>query len=199
MIQRKANIYRLYPDADQQAALSRIAGACRAVYNLALEQRRDWWRRHKERTGSAISFAGQCRELTDLRREVDWLHDAPIHPLQQALRDLDRAYQNFFSGRAGYPSPRRKGLHDSFRFPDPASRCGLSARGGEPGGSSCPSWAGSVSGDGMICPARSATSPSRAAPGHGSPPFSGSARLMIPLRPRCPPWASTWALRSSPR
>ncbi len=89
--------------------------------HVALEQRRDWWQRHKDRTGKSISFAGQCRELTDLRRDVDWLREAPIHPLQQALRDLDRAYQSFFSGRSGYPSPRRKGQHDSFRFPDPAS------------------------------------------------------------------------------
>lgn len=121
MIQRKANSYRLYPDAGQRETLSRIAGACRMVYNLALEQRRDWWQRYRDRTGQAISFTGQCRELTALRQEVDWLREAPIHPLQQALRDLDRAYQSFFSGRSGYPSPRRKGQHDSFRFPDPTS------------------------------------------------------------------------------
>lgn len=121
MIQRKANTYRLYPDGKQREALAQIAGACRSVYNLALEQRRDWWQRHKDRTGRSISFAGQCRELTELRREVDWLREAPSQVLQQALRDLDRAYQNFFSCRAGYPSPRRKGLHDSFRFPEPGS------------------------------------------------------------------------------
>lgn len=121
MIQRKANSYRLYPDAGQRETLARIVGACRMVYNLALEQRRDWWQRYRDRTGQAISFAGQCRELTALRQEVDWLREAPIHPLQQALRDLNRSYQNFFSGRTGYPTPRRKGLHDSFRFPDPTS------------------------------------------------------------------------------
>ncbi len=121
MLQRKANTYRLYPTSEQRLMLFQIAGACRAVYNLALEQRRDWWQKHKARTGKTISFAGQCRELTDLRREVDWLREAPIHPLQQALRDLDRAYQGFFAGRGGYPSPRKKGKNDSFRFPDPAS------------------------------------------------------------------------------
>ena len=121
MLQRKANTYRLYPDTSQRETLARIAGACRMVYNLALEQRRDWWQRHKITTGKSISFAGQCRELTTLRQEADWLREAPIHPLQQALRDLDKAYQSFFSGRGGYPSPRRKGRNDSFRFPDPAS------------------------------------------------------------------------------
>ncbi len=121
MLQRKANTYRLYPDAGQSETLARIAGACRAVYNLALEQRRDWWGKYKNQTRKSISFAGQCRELTTLRQEVDWLREAPIHPLQQALRDLDKAYQNFFSGRSGYPSPRCKGRNDSFRFPDPVS------------------------------------------------------------------------------
>jgi putative transposase len=52
---------------------------------------------------------------------VDWLKAAPIHPLQQALRDLERAYQNFFTGRAAHPSPRKRGVNDSFRFPDPVS------------------------------------------------------------------------------
>lgn len=118
---RKANMYRLYPTPEQARALAQIVGACRFVYNLALEQRRDWWRAYRANTGHAINFAGQCRELTDLRAEMDWLRAAPIHTLQQALRDLDRAYQNFFAGRAAYPTPRKRGVHDSFRFPDPAS------------------------------------------------------------------------------
>ena len=121
MIQRKANIYRLYPDAEQRLTLARIAGACRTVYNLALEQRRDWWQRYKAVTGKSISYNMQSAELTALKRDVDWLRETPSQVMQQALRDLDRAYQNFFSGRSGYPSPRKKGLHDSFRFPDPAS------------------------------------------------------------------------------
>ena len=56
-----------------------------------------------------------------LRAEVEWLKAAPIHPLQQALRDLDRAYQNWWSGRSGSPTPRKKRVNDSFRFPDPVS------------------------------------------------------------------------------
>jgi putative transposase len=41
--------------------------------------------------------------------------------MQQALRDLDRAYQNWWAKRAAAPTPRKKGLNDSFRFPDPVS------------------------------------------------------------------------------
>jgi putative transposase len=101
--------------------MAQIAGACRFVYNMALEQRRDWWRSYKASTGSNISFASQSRELTELRHELGWLKAAPVHALQQALRDLDRAYQNFFAGRADYPTTRKRGLNDSFRFPDPVS------------------------------------------------------------------------------
>ena len=116
MIERKANTYRLYPTPEQAQQMAQIAGSCRYVFNLALEQRRDWWK-----PGRTFNFASQCREVTMLRAEVDWLKAAPVHTLQQALKDLDRAYQNWWAGRADYPTPRKKGLNDSFRFPDPVS------------------------------------------------------------------------------
>ena len=116
MIERKAVLFRLYPTPEQAAQMAQIAGACRFVYNLALEQRRDWYR-----PGRRFNFASQCREVTLLRAEVAWLKAVPVHTLQQALRDLDRAYQTWWAGRAKAPTPRRKGLNDSFRFPDPVS------------------------------------------------------------------------------
>ena len=116
MIERKANTYRLYPTPDQAQQMAQIAGAVRFVYNIALEQRRDWWR-----PGRTFNFASQCREVTMLRAEVDWLKAAPVHALQQAIKDLDRAYRNWWSGQAQAPTPRKKGLNDTFRFPDPVS------------------------------------------------------------------------------
>ena len=116
MIERKANTYRLYPTPEQTAQMAQIAGSCRFVYNLALEQRSEWYR-----PGRTFNFFSQCREVTELRSEVDWLKAAPVHTLQQALKDLERAYRNFWAGRAAYPTPRRKGLNDSFRFPYPDS------------------------------------------------------------------------------
>jgi putative transposase len=116
MIERKANTYRLYPTPEQALKMAQFAGAVRFVYNLALEQRRTFGRR-----GRKFNFVSQGREVTVLRAEVDWLRAAPAHTLIQALRDLDRAYQNWWAGRADYPTPRKKGLNDSFRFPDPVS------------------------------------------------------------------------------
>lgn len=108
--------YRLYATDEQEALFSQFAGVCRFLYNIALEQRRDWWRNYRSVTGFNISFASQGRELTELRAEFDWIAAVSIIPQQQALRDLEKAYQNFFAGRADYPSPCKRGVNDSFRF-----------------------------------------------------------------------------------
>lgn len=112
MLKRRGYKFRLKPTAEQAQTLAQFAGACRFVYNLALEQRRDWYR-----PGRRITYLTQAAELTKLRAEVDWINAVPGHALQQALRDLDRAFINFFEGRTAYPTPRIKGVHDSFRVP----------------------------------------------------------------------------------
>lgn len=108
--------FKLYPTKDQANLFIQFAGVCRAVYNLAFEQRRDHWRLFKSRTGKSISYPSQARELTALRAEYDWVAAVHVTPLQQALRDLDRSYKTFFDGGSKYPSPRKKGLNESFRF-----------------------------------------------------------------------------------
>lgn len=109
--------FRLYPTDEQETLFGQFAGVCRLVYNLGLEQRRDWWRQYHARIGSNISFVSQNRELTVLRAEFDWIAACPSDAQQYALRDLDRAFQNFFAGRTDYPTPRKRGVNDSFRFP----------------------------------------------------------------------------------
>jgi putative transposase len=48
-----------------------------------------------------------------------WLREAPYHTLQQGLKDMEKAFKNFFEGRTDYPVHKKKGRHDSFRYPDP--------------------------------------------------------------------------------
>ncbi|MFZ3585166.1 RNA-guided endonuclease InsQ/TnpB family protein [Loktanella sp. DJP18] len=111
--------FRIYPTPAQEAAFRQIAGCCRLVYNLGLEQRRDHWRRFKSCQGRHISYQSQQNELPELKRAFPFLRDVPSHCLQAALSDLDKAYQRFFEGVSQYPTPRRKMDGDSFRFPDP--------------------------------------------------------------------------------
>jgi putative transposase len=50
---------------------------------------------------------------------TEWLKETPSQALQHALKDLDKAYSNFFAKRADFPRFKKKGSGDSFRYPDP--------------------------------------------------------------------------------
>ena len=105
--------FELRPSGAQQRQARRYAGACRFVYNkgLALQMERHTAGEKK------LSYAGLCAELVKWKAEFAWLNEAPSQSLQQALKDLDRAYVNFFEKRAAFPTFHKKGQRDSFRFP----------------------------------------------------------------------------------
>ena len=109
--------YELKPNGEQQRNLRRYAGSCRFVYNkaLALQQA------NHEAGEKFIGYVAMAKHLTAWRNgtETPWLKDAPVHPLQHALKDLEKAYKNFFAKRADFPRFKRKGSSDSFRYPDP--------------------------------------------------------------------------------
>jgi putative transposase len=108
--------YELRPTSVQNDAMRRFAGSCRFVYNKGLVLQKELHGRGERKLG----YAGLSKALTGWRSscETSWLADAPVHPLQQALKDLERAYTNFFAGRAQFPQFRKRGLNDSFRYPD---------------------------------------------------------------------------------
>lgn len=101
--------FRLYPNRDQMNLINRTLGSCRFVYNHFLAARRDeWFVNHH-----SLSLKDTMRLLTYLKRrtETSWLYDVDNIALQQSLRDLDRAYQNFFKKRARYPRFKKKHAH----------------------------------------------------------------------------------------
>lgn len=105
--------YRCYPTPEQQQALSRTFGCCRYVYNWALAERS---RAFKE--GQRMSYADSDRAMTVLKRqpETAWLNEVSSVPLQQALRQLQTAFSNFFAKRTRYPSFRCKGQNDTAAY-----------------------------------------------------------------------------------
>ena len=117
MQRRQAFQYELKPAGGQQRLMRRYAGSCRFVYNkaLALQQA------NHDAGEKFIGYVAMAKHLTSWRNgeETPWLKEAPVHPLQQALKDLDKAYQNFFAKCADFPRFKRKGRADSFRYPDP--------------------------------------------------------------------------------
>ncbi|MHB9146571.1 MAG: RNA-guided endonuclease InsQ/TnpB family protein [Symbiobacteriia bacterium] len=98
---KRAFRYRVYPAPEQEAILARTFGCVRYVYNWALDLRRTaYWERR-----SSLSCGDTSAALTVLKRQPDtaWLGEVSSVPLQQTLRHLNRAFQNFFAGRAAYP------------------------------------------------------------------------------------------------
>jgi putative transposase len=49
--------------------------------------------------------------------DTQWLKETPSQPLQQSLKDLERAYKNFFQKRASFPRFKKRGHNDAFRYP----------------------------------------------------------------------------------
>ena len=98
--------------------MKRTFGCCRKVYNYYLEMRKTAWETEKKR----ISGFDCMKDLTNLKKteEFAYLFDVNAISLQQSLRDLDRAYSNFFRGiksgqRVGYPRFKSKKNYQSYR------------------------------------------------------------------------------------
>ncbi|MBU2053390.1 MAG: transposase [Proteobacteria bacterium] len=109
--------YELMPNGEQRCNMRRFAGSCRFVFNKALALQKE----NHEAGNKFIAYVAMAKLLTGWRNGVDtpWLKDAPCHPLQHALKDLEKAYKNFFAKRIDFPRFKRKGSGDSFRYPDP--------------------------------------------------------------------------------
>ena len=107
--------FELISDGEQQRAMRRFAGSCRFVFNKALALQQAHYAEGKKK----LSYADLCKHLTEWRKsnETKWLCETHSQPLQQTLKDLERAYQNFFAKRADFPRFKKKGQLDRFRYP----------------------------------------------------------------------------------
>ena len=97
---KRAYKYRFYPTNDQKRILAQTFGCCRFVYNWGLSTRKTAYFQH----GQKLTYNDLSAMLPYLKQEHPWLADVAAVPLQQSLRHLDRAYKNFFEGRAKYPT-----------------------------------------------------------------------------------------------
>ncbi|WP_330301610.1 MULTISPECIES: RNA-guided endonuclease InsQ/TnpB family protein [unclassified Streptomyces] len=116
--------FRLYPDSGQRAALARAFGCARVVFNDAVRARE-----HARRAGEAFPAAGELSKklITAAKQTASraWLGEVSSVVLQQALRDVEAAYRNFFASLKGQRqgakvgAPRfksRKDRRQSIRF-----------------------------------------------------------------------------------
>lgn len=104
--------FRLCPDPRQEETMRRFAECCRFVWNKALALEKETY----EKTGKRLGYYGLSRLIKDWKKEFEFLAEAPFQCMQQTLRNLDRAYRNFFARRASHPSFKKRGHIVSFRY-----------------------------------------------------------------------------------
>ena len=111
---KRAFKYRFYPTPEQETLLRRTMGCTRLVYNLALAVRTQAWYDEKKRVG----YSDTSALLTEWKKQDDlqFLSDVSCVPLQQGLRHLQKAFSNFFEGRAKYPTFKKKRNGGSAEF-----------------------------------------------------------------------------------
>jgi putative transposase len=119
--------FRLDPTPVQEQAFRQFAGCRRFVWNWALKRKRAVY----QASGKRLSYGELAGELTALKQqpETTFLTECDAQALQQSLRDLDRAFINFFAGRARYPRPKsRKRTPHAFRIPQRVTVAGGGVR-----------------------------------------------------------------------
>src|ERR671932_239281 len=111
---QKAYRYRFYPTEEQEQLLRRTLGCVRLVYNKALHTRTEGWYQQKKRVG----YSDTSAMLTEWKKQEDlqFLNEVSCVPLQQGLRHLQKAFLNFFDGRAKYSTFKKKRNGGSAEF-----------------------------------------------------------------------------------
>jgi putative transposase len=105
--------YKLYPSRNQEAALERALALHRHLYNAALQERIDAWRLARR----SISWADQCRSLTQVRADDPDYSGLGRKALAGTLRRLDRAFAAFFRRVKAGQSPGFPRFKGASRFP----------------------------------------------------------------------------------
>lgn len=103
----KAYKFRAYPNSEQRKLLAKTFGSARFIYNYYLEKRIETYK-NENRT---LTYNQCSKDLTMLKKEIEWLRDVDKYALQNALKDLDKAYKSFFRDNHGFPKFKSKKTH----------------------------------------------------------------------------------------
>ena len=101
--------FRIYPNKEQQHIIHKTFGCSRFIYNQGLSLRSNEFK-----NGNSIGYKETNTMLSSYKKseKFAWLKEVDSVALQQSLRDLDRAYKNFFAKRAAAPTFKSKHNHN---------------------------------------------------------------------------------------
>lgn len=101
----KAYKFRIYPDEKQTELIEKTFGCARFIYNYFLEQRIQLY----EEKGQFINYTEQQNQLPMMKKEHEWLKEVDSTSLQMTLRNLDKAFKNFYRDKkVGFPKFKSK-------------------------------------------------------------------------------------------
>ena len=96
--------YELNPTAEQKVLIKQTCGCCRKVYNTMLDRKITAYKKDK----TSLTSIELINQIVSLKEEFTYLKEVPSQALQQAVRNMDAAYQNFFrKGGSGFPKDRK--------------------------------------------------------------------------------------------
>lgn len=97
--------YRLYPNKEQANLIQKTFDCCRFVYNQTLAHRKEMYENKKE-SMSKIDCNNWKNKI--LKIQYEWLKEVDKFALDNAVINMDSAYQKFFKEHAGYPKFKSK-------------------------------------------------------------------------------------------
>lgn len=110
----------LIPNLNQEVLINKTIGCARFVYNRFLARRKELYESDKK----TLNYSGCSQELTQLKKEIEWLQEVDKFALQNSLKNLETAYKNFFAElkklkqkrRFGFPKFKKKhGFKQSYK------------------------------------------------------------------------------------
>ncbi len=115
---KKTYKYRLYPTKSQINNIENQFSMCRYLYNWSLAERIEAYEFAQE----PITYYVQQNQLPALKTERPWFKGVYSQVLQNVLKRLDLAYQNFFrrveqGETPGFPNLKKRGAWESITYP----------------------------------------------------------------------------------
>ena len=109
----KAVKVRIYPNIKQQSHLGQAFGCVRFVWNQSLATMSQTYKE----TGKGISAFTMKKQIPVWKTEYEWLKECYSQCLQSSVLNLSQAFINFFDGRAGYPTFKKRQGRQSMQYP----------------------------------------------------------------------------------
>jgi putative transposase len=109
----KAVKVRIYPSIEQQSHLAQAFGCVRFVWNQSLATMSQTYKE----TGKGISAFTMKKQIPVWKTEHEWLKQCYSQCLQSSVLNLSQAFINFFDGRTGYPTFKKRQGRQSMQYP----------------------------------------------------------------------------------